>query len=283
MPHRTPYQDQHRYGRDDEYRSERHGWRRPDRTHAEGRTWDETQSYGYRQGGYGSADYRNNPTGESRYDSRETYGGQGDRPYASGRYAGEQGRTYGQYSRGRYQSDAEHDSEPHGRRFTGSGYANAGYDYGQGGHGGLGSGGYDGASQTGGSAGFTGSRPAAYQYGSQGYAPGAQIWDGPGQDVASGNQSRHHEYEPDYLHWRDGQIRDLDRDYHAWRDERRQRFSKDFDEWRSQRRTQAASSTTSGNYGTPGASSDGDMGGTLESNSQVTKVAGADESARKKN
>lgn len=63
------------------------------------------------------------------------------------------------------------------------------------------------------------------------YAPGSQIWD------QSGDRSARpaHEFEPDYLHWRDQQIAGFDRDYHAWRSEKRQKFSSDFDSWRRTR------------------------------------------------
>lgn len=45
----------------------------------------------------------------------------------------------------------------------------------------------------------------------------------------------HHEFEPDYLHWREQQMSNFDRDYHDWRSEKRQKFSSDFDTWRSSR------------------------------------------------
>lgn len=43
------------------------------------------------------------------------------------------------------------------------------------------------------------------------------------------------EFEPDYLHWREQQMRSLDNDYLSWRDERRERFASDFATWRSAR------------------------------------------------
>lgn len=61
-----------------------------------------------------------------------------------------------------------------------------------------------------------------------------------------------HEFDPDYLHWRDEQLRLHDRDYHEWRrhqqqqydeeyrrfrTERRDTFGRSFHEWRSQRQT----------------------------------------------
>lgn len=53
-----------------------------------------------------------------------------------------------------------------------------------------------------------------------------------------------HDFEPDYLHWRDQQLKSFDDDYSSWRTERREKFSSDFDNWRSSRpkgvQTQAA-------------------------------------------
>ncbi|MBX3477778.1 MAG: hypothetical protein KF910_09225 [Brevundimonas sp.] len=66
-------------------------------------------------------------------------------------------------------------------------------------------------------------------YEAQGYAPGAQIWQGSGRDMGRPD------HEPDYLHWREQQMSKFDRDYDDWRNERRQKFSSDFDSWRSSR------------------------------------------------
>lgn len=67
-------------------------------------------------------------------------------------------------------------------------------------------------------------------------APGSEIWDGPGKDVARQNHhASRHDFEPDYLHWREQQMSNFDRDYHDWRSERREKFSSDFDSWRSSR------------------------------------------------
>ena len=92
-----------------------------------------------------------------------------------------------------------------------------------------------------------------YGYGQQSHAPGSQIWEqndsrtirqGSGGTYGQGSQDqqhgRHHEFEPDYLHWRETQMRGFDDDYRGWRDERRQRFSSDFDTWRSSRGADAA-------------------------------------------
>ncbi|KQW78808.1 hypothetical protein [Brevundimonas sp. Root1279] len=80
-------------------------------------------------------------------------------------------------------------------------------------------------------------------YSSQGYTPGADIWRGGGRDVEGRGRSLHsqHDFEPDYLHWREQQLQNLDRDYDEWRHERRQKFSADFDTWRQSRpRTEAS-------------------------------------------
>jgi len=67
-----------------------------------------------------------------------------------------------------------------------------------------------------------------------GYAPGGQIWEGSGQGMG-GQSHEHHDFEPDYLHWRQQQLSAFDKDYADWRNERREKFSSDFDEWRRNR------------------------------------------------
>ena len=71
-------------------------------------------------------------------------------------------------------------------------------------------------------------------YPSHGYAPGAQIWEGSGRGMG-GQSHQHHDFEPDYLHWREQQLSAFDKDYSDWRNERRQKFSSDFDTWRQNR------------------------------------------------
>lgn len=295
MAHRNQFEDYRRHDRDPDHRAERERGRGAGRYGAEGPSWDDAPSSGARR------DFdrtHGGPRGHAAGGDYGDYRDRGDRwaesGYRSGGYGGGYGDDFGPRARdasrhpGAYRK-AETRGEYGGRRFSGQGYSAFGGDYGQRGHGGFGSGGYDEVSQTGGSAGMTGSGHSPYGYQQGGYAPGAQIWEGEGQDVSASHLSRRHEFEPDYLHWRDGQMRDLDRDYQAWRDERRQKFSREFDDWRSQRRAQVAQSPGStlsqsdSGYGTPGASSDGDLGGTLQSNPQVTRVAGADEAAKKKN
>lgn len=63
-------------------------------------------------------------------------------------------------------------------------------------------------------------------YERQGYAPGGQIWK---------DRDSRGDFEPDYLHWREQQLKSFDDDYSTWRNERRQKFSSDFDTWRSNR------------------------------------------------
>lgn len=72
---------------------------------------------------------------------------------------------------------------------------------------------------------------------------------GPPADYAYHPQAGH-EFDPDYLHWREEQMRSHDRDYHEWRKaqrdsydedyrrfrhERRQQFGRTFQDWRNQR------------------------------------------------
>lgn len=45
-------------------------------------------------------------------------------------------------------------------------------------------------------------------------------------------------FEPEYLSWRDAQLRAHDRDYEAWRADRQRRYDDDYRAWRSQRREQ---------------------------------------------
>jgi hypothetical protein len=53
--------------------------------------------------------------------------------------------------------------------------------------------------------------------------------------MAGGHDDHGGEFEPDYLHWREQQMRTLDDDYRQWRTERRERFASDFTTWRSAR------------------------------------------------
>ena len=59
----------------------------------------------------------------------------------------------------------------------------------------------------------------------QGYSGG---WDqgGYGQGGSSGQHGGQHEqdWDPDYRHWREQQVRKLDDDYRRWRSERAEKF-----------------------------------------------------------
>ena len=79
-----------------------------------------------------------------------------------------------------------------------------------------------------------------------GYAPGSQIWEGSGRGMG-GQSHQHHDFEPDYLHWREQQLSAFDKDYSDWRNERREKFSSDFDSWRQSR----PRSEASGEHHTP--------------------------------
>ena len=97
------------------------------------------------------------------------------------------------------------------------------------GYGGPGYGGQNYGAQTYGRQGYGG-----HDYVSHGYAPGSQIWEGSGRGMG-GQSHQHHDFEPDYLHWREQQLSAFDKDYSDWRNERREKFSSDFDSWRQNR------------------------------------------------
>lgn len=76
-----------------------------------------------------------------------------------------------------------------------------------------------------------------------------------------------HEFDPDYLHWREEQMRGHDRDYHEWRrtqrdrydedyrrfrSERREHFGRSFDDWRNQRNVTGGIADTSAQAGVSG-------------------------------
>lgn len=71
------------------------------------------------------------------------------------------------------------------------------------------------------------------QGGDYGRSERGQAWGGPSQE--SRQQGSHHDFEPDYLHWREQQMAKCDRDYAEWRNEKRQKFSSDFEGWRNSR------------------------------------------------
>ena len=97
---------------------------------------------------------------------------------------------------------------------------------------------------------------------SHGYAPGAQIWEGSGPGMG-GQSHEHHDFEPDYLHWRQQQLSAFDSDYSTWRNERREKFSSDFDSWRQSRPRSVAQHTPAENP-IVGDVSDGGVGNAAE-------------------
>jgi hypothetical protein len=193
------------FGRDD--RDERR-WEAGDRRRDEDRSWSEGD------GGRTAEAWR----GQGRQD-RPIYGSR-DRTYET-----DYPRDSGPYARPDYDQDRSARSQ-HDRGYDRSGGYGAGPTWG---------------TQDRRGPDF-GSR-ASMDYGSQGYsrhayAPGSQIWEDqrPGmgsREMSSGRQQ--HDFEPDYLHWREQQLSNFDRDYSDWRSERRQKFSADFDTWRQNR------------------------------------------------
>lgn len=86
-----------------------------------------------------------------------------------------------------------------------------------------------------------------------GYGAGQGSYGGPGQwgrGEYGGEYGRGQpQHDPDYLQWREEQIRKLDSEYQSWREERYRRFSEDFNSWRAARsggQGQNASSLTTG-------------------------------------
>jgi hypothetical protein len=66
----------------------------------------------------------------------------------------------------------------------------------------------------------------------------------PWQNASRPQPTSQHDYEPDYLHWRDQQMANYDRDYQDWRAEKRQKFSSDFADWRNARGPQVQAENT---------------------------------------
>ncbi|HST92829.1 MAG TPA: hypothetical protein VLJ13_11600, partial [Brevundimonas sp.] len=237
--HNRPHEDQEREDR------ENPRWDARDQRHDEGRSWTEgdggrtadafrhqgredRQMSGSRGMGYGQDQ-------QSRYGEGMSRGWTGDRSQAGGGQGGQGamggmsgGAPYGPgpdqsqlrnqgYSQSYGQSYAQSQD---GRDQGGSGYGapSQGSGYSQGGaYGGSAMG---GGSATGGGYG-QGQRSHGQQgYSQHGYAPGGQIWEGSGRGMG-GQSHEHHEFEPDYLHWRQQQLSAFDKDYTDWRNERR--------------------------------------------------------------
>jgi hypothetical protein len=71
--------------------------------------------------------------------------------------------------------------------------------------------------------------------------------------------SAHGDFEPDYLHWRNTQMQNLDREYLRWREERRSKFAKDFDEWRKSQAGRQGQTSPTGQMHTAGQGSPGGL------------------------
>lgn len=211
-------------------------WEAHDRRPDEYRTWGggdggrtaeafrrEEQAYGGPQSG---------PAGAWTQDSYQQ-GGRGPGPSAwtgpGAGYAGPGGYATGAQSWG--------GGPQYGRDFGGQGHGGPGYGSHGRGQTGAQSGGYGPQMNQGHGGPAWGSSGYGQPYGGQpehGYAPGSQIWQGSGQGMG-GQSHEHHDFEPDYLHWREQQLSAFDRDYADWRNERREKFSSDFDSWRKSR------------------------------------------------
>ncbi|HVR54432.1 MAG TPA: hypothetical protein VMS38_32220 [Pseudorhodoferax sp.] len=68
---------------------------------------------------------------------------------------------------------------------------------------------------------------------------GTQTYGGHGDQLGYGSLDedggQHTHHDPDYLRWREQQLRALDADYQSWRGERYKKFSEEFDSWRKNR------------------------------------------------
>jgi hypothetical protein len=72
--------------------------------------------------------------------------------------------------------------------------------------------------------------------GPRGRMGGGQYGNGGDGGTGSGPGRDHtHQFDADYLKWRDEQIRSFDEDYHNWRQERYGKFSEEFSTWRKNR------------------------------------------------
>lgn len=192
---------------------------RPDRERDQ-RRWeardqrpDEYRSWAGGDGGRTAEAFR----GQGQEPAREPgygYGQNQQSRYGQGMATGWTGDRGPAYGPGGYSSGApSYGGQPYGSQ-TYAGPSYSGQDY--------------GARTYGGQAGMS------QGYATHGYAPGAQIWEGSGRGMG-GQSHQHHDFEPDYLHWREQQLSAFDKDYSDWRNERRQKFSADFDTWRQNR------------------------------------------------
>lgn len=248
-----PREDQGREDREDPR------WDMRDQRRDEGRSWTEGDSGrsadAYRDQGQhdrqmsGSRGMGYGQDQQSRYGEGTSRGWTGDRSTAdSGPGGVTDGAPYGpgpDQSQLRSQGYSQSPSQNYGQT-----YAQSQGSRDQGG-GSMQGGGYSQGGAYGGSAmggGYSQGQQSHSQqgYSDHGYAPGGQIWEGSGRGMG-GQSHEHHEFEPDYLHWRQQQLSAFDKDYSDWRNERRQKFSSDFDSWRQTR----PRSEASGEHKTP--------------------------------
>ncbi|MFJ6024052.1 hypothetical protein ACIQC9_05590 [Brevundimonas sp. NPDC092305] len=179
-------------------------WESRDQRYEEGRSWSE---------GDGGRTY-------------QAYGDQSREAGDQSRYSGSRGYGYGQDRQGAYRDEARssyaadrggYDQNRYGSRPEYGRNAPTGQDR---------------------SSGYASNRDPDYErharFNDQGYTPGASIWRDNDPDRGRSAHS-HHDFEPDYLHWREQQMSNFDRDYHDWRSERREKFSTDFTSWRDSR------------------------------------------------
>jgi hypothetical protein len=252
--------NEHGGGEHDEHR-----WEMRDQRHGEERSWTEGDGGRTAEAFRGQGQHDRQMSGssgmgygqdqQSRHGGGMSRGWTGDRSQAGGAQGGMSGgapygpgpeqsqlrsQGYSQsYGQSYAQSQGGRDQDP---SYGGGSPQGGGYSQG-GGYGGSAMGG--GSARSGGYGKGQGSH-SQQGYSDHGYAPGRQIWEGSGGSMG-GQSHEHHEFEPDYLHWREQQLSAFDKDYTEWRNERRQRFSSDFDSWRQTR----PRSEASGEHKTP--------------------------------
>lgn len=240
-------------------------WEARDQRYDENRSW----GYGGGDGGRTSQAYSGQGRESERYRGEMTGGREyGPTSYSQGGWQSGQGGDYGRTSQaGQYGSG---ERGYYGGQTMGQGYGSQGMGQGYGGqphtaqpYGSQSIGQDYGSRSMGQGYGYQGGQ-SSQTYSAQGYAPGAEIWRGSDRNIDERGRTTQsqHDFEPDYLHWREQQLTSFDKDYHDWRSERRQKFSADFDSWRQSR----PRSEASGEHHTPAANpivgdvSDGGVG-----------------------
>ena len=235
-------QDDGRWEASDRRANERVSWSEGDG----GRTADAYRNQGQMDRSYaGSRGMGYGRDQQSRYGEGMSTGWTGDR---AGGPQGGYDQSYGGGSMYGQNSQQDYGRSQHG-------FARGGYDpgYSQGGQ-------FGGSAMGGSNYGQPyGQGQQGQGYSQHGYAPGGQIWEGSGRGMG-GQSHQHHDFEPDYLHWREQQLSAFDKDYTDWRNERRQKFSSDFDSWRQTRPRTDASGHTLADNPIVGDVSDGGVG-----------------------